>query len=100
VQEVLRASILVRDLSPELEASLQAYTAPRGLTLSQAAVELMQLGMESEAANVKSAEGVHMGDFLAETFKEALHTKDEADQFIRSHEEIDRKPVSPGTRLA
>jgi plasmid stability protein len=85
-QEVPMANILVRDLSPELEASLQAYAAPRGLSLSQAAVELMQLGMETESVDVKSAEGVHMGDFLAETLKEALHTADEADQFIRSHE--------------
>jgi plasmid stability protein len=94
------ASILVRDLSQELEASLQAYASQRGLSLSQAAVELMRLGMESETIDGKSGEGVHMGDFLAETLKEALHTTDEADQFIRSHEEIDRKPVSLGTKLA
>jgi hypothetical protein len=93
------ANILVRDLSPELEAYLHDYATPRGLSLSQAAVELMQLGMESEAADVKSAEGVHVGDYLAETLKEALHTKDEADQFIRSHEELDRKPAAPGTKL-
>jgi hypothetical protein len=80
------ASVLVRGLSPELEASLHSYASQRGLSLSQAAVELMKLGMESEAADMKSGEGVLVGDYLAETLKEALHTKDEADQFIRSHE--------------
>ena len=39
------ANILIRDLSPELEASLHEYAKPRGLSLSQAAVELMELGM-------------------------------------------------------
>jgi hypothetical protein len=94
------ASILVRDFSPELEASLQAYASQRGLSLSQAAVELMQLGMEAESIDGKSGEGVHVGDYLAETLKEALHTTDEADQFIRSHEDSDKKPLAPGVKLA
>jgi hypothetical protein len=93
-QEVSMASILVRDLSPEIEAHLHAYATPRGLSLSQAAVELMQLGMESETLDEKSGKGVHVGDYLAETLKEALHTTDEADQFIRSHDEPVRKPAA------
>jgi hypothetical protein len=93
-------SILVRDISPELEAALHAYASTRGLSLSQAAVELMQLGMESEAIDENSGQGVKVGDYLAETIKEALHTADEADQFIRSHDELGRKPVAPGTELS
>jgi hypothetical protein len=93
-------SILVRDLSPELEAALHAYASPRGLSLSQAAVELMQLGMESEAIDENSGQGVKVGDYLAEAIKEALHTADEADQFIRSHDEPDKKPVASGMKLA
>jgi hypothetical protein len=85
-QEVTMASILVRDLSPELEASLQAYASQRGLSLSQAAVQLMQLGYESELTDTHSTVRVPVGEYLTETLKEALHTKDEAEEFIRSHE--------------
>jgi hypothetical protein len=88
------ASILVRDLSPELEAHLREFAKPRGLSLSQAAVELMQLGLESELLEESSGHGVKVGVYLAETIKEALHTADEADQFIRSHDETGRKPVA------
>jgi plasmid stability protein len=85
-QEVTMANILVRDLSPELEAHLQAYAAPRGLSLSQAAVEILQKRFEAELSDTEPAAGVPVGDYLAETLKEALHTKDEAEEFIRSHE--------------
>jgi hypothetical protein len=85
------ASLVVHDLSPELEASLREYAKPRGLSLPQAAVELMQLGMESEAAAENPIPGVSAGDYLAETLKEALHTKEEADQFIRSHDDSGKK---------
>ena len=88
------ANILVRDLSPELEASIHVYAKPRGLSLSQAAVELIQLGMESESVDENSGQGVPVSDYLAETLKEALHTTDEADQFIRSHDEPGRKPAA------
>ena len=88
------ADIMVRGLSPELEASIQAYASPRGLSLSQAAVELMQLGMDAEAINESSGQGVKVGDYLAEAIKEALHTTDEADQYIRSHDEPDKKPAA------
>ena len=77
------SNVLVHGLSPELEASLHAYAARRGLTSSQAVLELIQQGLESES--VESA-GVPVGDYLAETLKEALHTKDEAEEFIRSRE--------------
>jgi hypothetical protein len=80
------AGILVRDLSPELEAHLHAYATPRGLSLSQAAVELLQKRFESDLSDTDSAAGVPVGDYLAETLKEALHTKDEAEEFIRNHE--------------
>ena len=86
------ASILVRDISPELESSLREYALPRGLSLSQAAVELMRLGMESETADEKSGDGLPVGDFLVETLKEVFHTKDEAEEFIHSHEEPSHKP--------
>jgi hypothetical protein len=80
------ASILVRDLSPELEASLREYAKPRGLSLSQAALELLQKRFETEPADAGSTAGVPVRDYLAETLKEALHTRDEAEEFIRSHE--------------
>jgi hypothetical protein len=88
------ASILVRDLSPELEAALLEYAGSRGLSLSQAAVELIQLGVKSETLDESSGQGVKVGDYLTETLKEALHTADEADQFIRSHGERGRKPAA------
>ena len=88
------ANILIRDLPPELEASLEEYGKPRGLSLSQAAAELIRLGLESEAIDDSSGQGVPVGDYLAETIKEALHTTDEADQFIRSHDEPGRKPAA------
>jgi hypothetical protein len=88
------ASILVHGLSTDLEASLQAYASQRGLSLSRAAVELMRLGIESEAIDENSGQGVKVGDYLAETIKEALHTADEADQFIRSHDEPGRKSAA------
>jgi hypothetical protein len=80
------ASILVRDLSPELEAHLREFAKPRGLTLSQAAVEILQKRFEFEISDADSTAGVPVGHYLAETLKEALHTKDEAEEFIRSHE--------------
>jgi hypothetical protein len=80
------ASILVQDLSPELEAHLREFAKPRGLSLSQAAVEILQKRFESELSDPDSTTGVPVGDYLAETLKEALHTKDEAEEFIRSHE--------------
>ena len=83
--EVTMSNILVHGLSPELEASLHAYASRQGLTASQAALELIQQGLESEPAEAE-ATGVPVGDYLAETLKEALHTKDEAEEFIRSHE--------------
>jgi hypothetical protein len=82
------SDILVRDLSPELEASLREYAKPRGLNLSQAAAELVQLGLEAEAASETPAEGVRASDYVTETLKEVLHTKDEAEEFIRSHQNI------------
>ena len=88
------ANILIRDLSPELEASLHEYAKPRGLSLSQAAVELMELGMEAESIGGNSSQGVKVQDYLAETLKEALHTTDEADQFIRSHDDLGVKPLA------
>jgi plasmid stability protein len=80
------ADIMVRGLSPEFEASLQAYAARSGLSLSQAALELIQQGLESKPAESENSTGVPVGDYLAETLKEALHTKDEAEEFIRRHE--------------
>jgi plasmid stability protein len=80
------ADIMVRGLSPELEASLQAYAARSGLSLSQAALELIQQGLDGESTESELSAGVPVGDYLAETLKEALHTKDEAEEFIRSHE--------------
>jgi plasmid stability protein len=88
------ANILIRDLPPELEASLKEYAGPRGLSLSEAAVEFMRLGMASEPVDESSGQGVKVGDYLAETLKEALHTTDEADQFIRSHDVPVRKPAA------
>jgi hypothetical protein len=85
-QEVTMANILVRDLSPELEAHLHAYAMPRGLTLSQAALDILQKRFESEISDADSTAGVPVRHYLAETLKEALHTKDEAEEFIRSHE--------------
>ena len=81
------ADILIHGLSPELEASLDEYAKQRGLSLSQAAVALIQLGMDAEDNDESSGQGVPVGDYLAETIKEALHTTDEADQYIRSHNE-------------
>ena len=81
------SNVLVHGLSPELEASLHAYAARRGLTSSQAALEFIQQGLESEAVASDLAAGVPVGDYLAETLKEALHTADEADNFIRSYKE-------------
>ncbi len=85
------SNILVRDLSPHLEASLREYAQQRGLSLSQAAAELMQRGMESEAISETQAEGVRASDYLSETLKEVLHTKDEAEEFIRSREPTTEK---------
>jgi hypothetical protein len=85
------SDILVRDLSPELEASLREYAKPRGLNLSQAAAELIQFGLDSEAASEMPAEGVRASDYVTETLKEVLHTKDEAEEFIRSHQDFDNK---------
>jgi hypothetical protein len=85
------SNILVRDLSPELEASLREYAQPRGLSLSQAAVELMQIGVDSEASSETPAEGVRASDYVSETLKEVLHTKDEAEEFIRGHQDTARK---------
>lgn len=82
------ADILVRGLSAETEADLHAYGSRRGLGLSQAALELIQQGLESQAADSNLAPGVPVGHYLAETLKEALHTTDEADNFIRSHDEL------------
>jgi hypothetical protein len=80
------SNILVHGLSPEIEASLQAFSSRSGLTLSQAALKLIEQGLESEPADSEQTAGVPVGDYLAETLKEALHTKDEAEEFIRSHE--------------
>jgi hypothetical protein len=80
------ASILVRNLSPELEASIRDYAEPRGLSMSQAAIELMQLGIQAEGSQPEFEGGVRAADYVAETLKEALHTKDEADEFIRNRE--------------
>ena len=80
------ASILVRDLSPELEAALHAYASRHGLSINQAAIELMLQGIESAPTDSGSVAGVKVRDYLAETIKEALHTKDEAEEFVRSHE--------------
>jgi hypothetical protein len=79
------ASILVPDLSPELEASIRQYAETRGLTMPQAALELMQIGMEANGAPPMSG-GVGAAEYVAETLKEVLHTKDEADEFIRNRE--------------
>ena len=87
--EVPMANILVHGLSAELETFLHAYAARRGLTSSQAALELIQQGLESEPPEAESA-GVPVGDYLAETLKEALRTKDEAEEFIRSHDQPGR----------
>jgi hypothetical protein len=86
------ANVLVRDVSPELEAFLQDYAQSRGLTVSQAAIVLLQQSFESEAHDVTSGAGVRTSDFLSETLKEVLHTKDEAEEFIRSHESVSEKP--------
>ena len=89
------ANILVRDLLPELEAYLHEFAKLRGLSLSQAAAELMRLGLEAESREESSGQGVKVGEYLAETIKEALHTTDEADLFIRSHDEPGaRSPAS------
>jgi plasmid stability protein len=85
------ASVLVRDLSPELEAWLQSYASVRGLSVSQAAVEILQRSVDSEAVDSTPGVAVNVGDYLAETLKETLHTKDEAEQFIRSHEVPSKK---------
>jgi hypothetical protein len=80
------ADILVRGLSPELEAALQSYASGKRLSASQAVAELLQKHFELELADSSSSAGVPVGDYLAETLKEALHTKDEAAEFIRSRE--------------
>ena len=87
------ASILVRDLSPELETSLREYALARDLSLSEAAVELLQLGVETESSDEKSGDGLPVGDFLVETLKEVLHTKDQAEEFIHNQEDPVRRPT-------
>jgi hypothetical protein len=88
------AGILVSDVSPELEASLNAYATRKGLSPSQAAAELLKQSLESASMDEKPVEGVHVGDYLVETLKEALHTTDEADQFIHSRDSSGKKPVA------
>jgi hypothetical protein len=78
------ASVLVRDVSPELEASIRGYAEPRGLSMSQAALTLIQLGLNSDEVGSISSEGVRATDYVTETLKEVLHTKDEAEEFIRN----------------
>jgi plasmid stability protein len=79
-------NILVRDLSPELEATLRGYAKMRGLDLSQAALEILERSLASEGSKAASDGGVGTSDYLSETLKEALHTKDEAEAFIRTRE--------------
>ena len=89
------ANILVSGLSSELETALHAYALRGGLSPSQAALEFIRQGLEAEISESVAAAGVTVGDYLAETLKEALHAKDEAEEYIRSHEELDRQSTSP-----
>ncbi len=93
-------NMLVRNIPPELESAIRELAARKRLTLSAAALELMQSGMaaNSDVSDLYAADESPVADFLAETLKEVLHTEDEAEEFIRSHEEpsrrAGRKPVA------
>lgn len=93
-------NMLVRNIPPELESAIRELAARKRLTLSAAALELMQSGMaaNSDVSDLNAADESPVADFLAETLKEVLHTEDEAEEFIRSHEEpsrrAGRKPVA------
>lgn len=94
-------NLMVRNIPPELESAIRAMAARKGLTLSEAAVVLMQSGMAEnlDESDVGAIDESPVAGFLAETLKEVLHTEDEAEEFIRSHEEP-KQPArrKPGTR--
>lgn len=81
-------SVVLHDLSSELEASLKDYALTRGLTLSEAAAELVRLGLESGSSWASPDVGVGATEYVSETLKEALHTRDEAEEYIRNHEDV------------
>lgn len=91
--EAKMANLLVRDLSPELEAAIQEFATRRDISLSAAALELLQAGVDSEFGNSESSNGLPVGDFVVETLKEVFHTKDQAEEFIHNQEDPLRRPT-------
>lgn len=90
------AELLVRDMSDEMHEAIQEFAAQRGMNTSEAAVELIRIGIaaDTDLTDLQSSDALPVGDYLAQTLKEVLHTQDEAEEYIRSHEDTS----SPASR--
>lgn len=93
------AELLVRDISDEMHEAIQEFAKQHGLNPSEAAVELIRIGIaaDPDLADLQSSDVLPVGDYLAQTLKEVLHTQDEAEEYIRNNEDTtspaSRKPV-------
>jgi hypothetical protein len=94
--EAPMAELLVRDISDEMHEAIQEFSTQHGLNPSEAAVELIRIGIaaDPDLADLQSSDVLPVGDYLARTLKEVLHTQDEAEEYIRNHEDTS----SPASR--
>lgn len=96
IMEAPMAELLVRDMSQEMHEAIQEFAAQHGLNLSDAAIELIRIGIaaDPDMVDLHTSDTLPVGDYLAQTLKEVFHTQDEAEEFIRNKEDNS----SPATR--